>query len=97
MNKTTKSSTHINQISFSLPYLSPSSSLVPQHAPQIGHTPTEKHPHLFLALLFQKCDRGFGEGFFFKTLNFFLKDVDTPYRSNSSKNSVVDYLRSCNL
>jgi hypothetical protein len=62
-----------------------------------SHTTTKKHPHLFLVLLLQKYDKGFGEGFFFKTSSFLLQDVDTPYESNSSKNIIVDYLRSCKL
>jgi hypothetical protein len=93
--KTTTSSTHTNRISFSLPSPPSSSSLVPQHPPQTGHThPQKKRPHLFFALLLQKCDRGFGDGFFFKTSSFLLQDVDTPCTSSSSKNILAAYLPS---
>jgi hypothetical protein len=59
-----------------------------------SHTPTEKCPHLFLAILLQKCDRGFGAGFFFKTSSFLLQDVDTPCTSSSSTNILAAYLPS---
>jgi hypothetical protein len=58
------------------------------------HSPTLPYRPLFLALLLQKCDRGFGEGFFFKTSSFLLQDVDTPCTSSSSKNILAAYLPS---
>ncbi len=41
--KTATSSTHTTRISFSLPSLPASSSLVPQHPPQTGHTHPQKN------------------------------------------------------
>jgi hypothetical protein len=86
VDKTTTSSTHKLDFLFppiSFAFIFPCPTTCPTNW---SHTSTEKHLRLFLALLLLKCDKGFGEGFFFKTSNFLLQDVNILYISNLSKN-----------